>query len=157
MDQMPQTSQASAAPVQPVHDVPFELREMVKRVLLGHVGEANPIRREQLAHEVVGRLGLGSEAPSDMDRRCRRAVEWLRRNDRMGALIASVASPAGYWIVGSAEELERSLAQRERAAKTALQTCSLQRRRGLEALKALPLEQGQLFPTPTRRTGPHEW
>jgi len=143
--------------VRAVHDVPFELREMVKRVLMGHVGEANPIRREQLAHEVASRLNLGPDAPAGMDRMCRRALEWLRRNDRLGALIASVASPAGYWIVGTAEELERSLAQRERAAKTALQTCSLQRRRGLEALKALPLEQGQLFPTPTRRTGPHEW
>jgi len=152
------TPEAKTDAIQKVYELPIEFSSMVKRVLLGHVGEANPIRREELAHEVSSRLGLGSEASVGMDRRCRRAVEWLRRNDRLGALIASVASPAGYWIVGTAEELERSLVQRERAAKTALQTCSVQRQRGLEALKALPLEQGQLFPmSGSRRTGAHDF
>src|SRR3989304_697694 len=111
--------EAKTDAIQQVYEIPIEFSSMVKRVLLGHVGAANPIRREELAQEVASRLGLGSEAPVGMDRRCRRAVEWLRRNDRLGALIASVASPAGYWIVGSAEGLERTLGQRGRAGQTA--------------------------------------
>src|SRR3990167_193723 len=84
---------------------PIEIVQVVKTILLGHIVEGNPIRREDLAHETASRLNLGQDGGESIDRMCRRAIEWLRRNDRIGALIASVTGCGGYWVVGTAEEL----------------------------------------------------
>ena len=53
------TPEAKTDAIQKVYELPIEFSSMVKRVLLGHAGEANPIRRERLGHEVARRRTLG--------------------------------------------------------------------------------------------------
>jgi len=132
-------------PATRVREIPSDTRDMVRRVLLYHVGQANAISREDLAHEVASRLNLNGSEPEYFDRTVRQAIADLRDDDRMGCLICSSSGASGYWIAADDEELETSLSEDERRGRTILARSSHRRKTGLEQLRALPLEQGQLL------------
>lgn len=92
-------------PVTRLEAPPGTVISTVKRILWGHVGQANRISREALAEEVGARL----HAEVD-DRLVRKAIEELRQTDPDGALIMSSSSVDGYWI-GSVSELEHANAE----------------------------------------------
>jgi hypothetical protein len=79
------------------------------------------------------------------DRKVRQAIENLRRHSELGALITASSGNSGYFIAQDARELEMSLAEDERRARSILARTSSQRQKGLEALRALPLRQRGLF------------
>jgi hypothetical protein len=129
-----------------VHEASDDVRDMVRRVLLYHVGQANAISREDLAHEVASRLNLNGDMPDWFDRTVRQAIADLRDDDKMGALICSSSGASGYWIAADDDELEASLAEDDRRGKTILARSSHRRKTGLEQLRALPLVQERLLP-----------
>lgn len=107
-----------------------------------HAGAVS--RRELVrAMRAIGHLRDLSEDVAD--RQIRAAINKLRRTHPLGALIASSSSGAGYRIALTAEELEAVLAEDERRAHSILQRTSIQRRKGLDALRALPYQQGRLL------------
>jgi hypothetical protein len=75
------------------------------------------------------------------DREARLLIEEARRSTDWGALIL----PDPYRLATSDEELAAFLASERRRGLSILQRVRQQRRRGLDYLRALPLEQGRLI------------
>lgn len=93
-------------PVTRVESPPGNVISTVKRILWGHVGQANRISREGLADEVSGRLGVEVD-----DRVVRKSIEEMRQSDPDGALIMSSSRLEGYWIASTPAELETANAE----------------------------------------------
>lgn len=117
-------------PVTRLEVPPGTIVSTVKRILWGHVGQANRISREGLAEEVGARL----HAEVD-DRLVRKAIEELRQTDPDGALIMSSSSVDGYWI-GSVSELESANAE-DLSRIDAAQRKIANRRRAIDRLSVL--------------------
>ncbi len=79
------------------------------------------------------------------DRKVRQAIAHLRRTHEFGALICGTSSASGYWIASTALELEDVLAEEDHRGRTILERVNHQRKRGLDALRALPFQQGRLL------------
>ena len=105
--------------------------ELLKRILT-----AGPIGRQELALAFARTYGCDLEPA---DRLARRAIERARSTTDWGALIL----PEPYRLAKTPEELAGFLASERHRGLTILARVREQRRRGLDALKALPLQQGR--------------
>lgn len=107
--------------------------DLLKRCLMG-----GPMNRDQLAWAYSAERAVDL---STADRMARKDIEEARKTTEWGALIL----PDPYRIATSDEELAGFLASERRRGLSILVRVREQRRRGLEALRALPLRQGEMF------------
>ena len=108
-------------------------------------GKASRIRRKDLVWAMKTCGHLKDLSDDVADRRMRHAISGLRRNHELGSLICGSSSASGYWIANTALELEEVLAEEDHRGRSILERVNQQRRRGLDAMRALPLEQGRLL------------
>ncbi len=108
-------------------------------------GKGSRVTRKHLVEAMRARGHLKDLSDDVADRQVRQALADLRRGHKLGALICGTSSASGYWIARSAPELEQVVVEQEHRGRSILEGASRQRRNGLEALRALPLEQGELL------------
>lgn len=108
-------------------------------------GKAHRVSRPDLVWAMRTAGHLKDLSDDVADRKVRAAIETLRRTHELGSLICGSSSASGYWLATTAVELEEVLSEEERRGRSILERVGQQRRRGLAAMKALPLEQGQLL------------
>lgn len=108
-------------------------------------GKASRIRRKDLVWAMKTCGHLKDLSDDVADRRVRHAIAGLRRTHQLGALICGTSSASGYWIANTVLELEDVLAEEDRRGRSILERVNRQRRQGLDAMRALPLKQGELL------------
>jgi len=105
------------------------IESVTLNILRRHIGQENRIDRRQLVSEVGHAIGRNVH-----DREVRAAIEFLRRNSDIGALICSSSGTGGYWIAQDHYELLRSYQEERRRGLSTLVTIRQRMRTGEKVL-----------------------
>lgn len=99
----------------------MNLHDAILTVLECHKGKENRIRREDLRWTASGKAGCTVGCPFS-DREMRQAIEELRREHPIGALICSSSGVGGYWLAKDYDEVQASYNEERRRALTLMVT-----------------------------------
>lgn len=92
----------------------------IKKALRGHVGRERALSKEKLRSRVMQEMPRGLK--NIHEREIRKAIEVLRNEDSIGALICSSAGVRGYWMAEDLDDVLEGYRQERKRAITLLVT-----------------------------------